>query len=180
MEGTIGEIRLIAANFAPRSWSYCNGALLQIRSNTALFSILGTTYGGNGSVTFGLPDLRGRTVIGQGQGPGLSLYILGETVGTNSVTLNSTNIPSHVHLAAGTVTLPAYSDEGDKNTPAGNTLAAKATMYTAEAGDSNLKPAIFTGNLGPSGTNVTPLSLSQPTLGMNYIICLTGIFPARN
>lgn len=180
MEGTVGEIRLIANSFAPRSWSYCNGALLQIRSNTALFSILGTTYGGNGTVTFGLPDLRGRTVIGAGQGPGLTFYDLGETVGANSVMLDATNIPPHNHVATATVTLPAYSDEGDKNTPSGTNLAAKANMYTSQAGDSNLKPATFTGALGVSGSINAPIGLNQPTIGMNYVICMNGTFPSRN
>jgi microcystin-dependent protein len=178
MDGTVGEIRLFAAGFAPKNWSYCNGSLIAIRSNTALFSILGTVYGGDGKTTFGLPNLAGRVALGVGQGPGLSTYTAGDIAGVNSVTLTIAEIPPHTHASSGTVIVPAYSDEGDTNVPTGNVLAAKATMYSTVGGDAFLKPAPFNVTTGVFG-NGQPLSLNQPSLGMNYIICMFGTFPQR-
>lgn len=179
MEGTIGEIRLFAANFAPRDWSYCNGALLAISSNVALFSILGTTYGGDGKVTFGLPNLAGRSAVGAGQGPGLSYYDLGEKTGANSTILTLNNLPPHTHTAAGNIVIPAFSDEGDSGTPANNVLAAKGSMYTSQAGDSTTKSTPLNIQVGVTGGS-TPITITQPSLGMNYIICLYGVFPSRS
>ena len=178
MDGTIGEIRLFAANFAPKSWQYCNGALLAIRSNTALFSLLGNTYGGDGITTFGLPNLAGRSAVGAGQGPGLSYYRLGEATGTNSVTLTMSNLPAHTHNLSGNVVIPAYSDEGDSGTPANNILASKASMYSNQGTDSTTKPIPMALQVGVSGGN-NALTIVQPSLGMNYIICLYGTFPPR-
>ncbi|REC40647.1 phage tail protein [Chryseobacterium sp. 5_R23647] len=179
MEGTIGEIRLFAANFAPRDWSYCNGALLAISSNVALFSILGTTYGGDGKVTFGLPNLAGRSAVGAGQGPGLSYYDLGEKTGANSTILTLNNLPPHTHTAAGNIVIPAFSDDGDSATPANNILASKSAMYTSEAGDSNTKSIPLNIQVGVTGGS-NPISITQPSLGMNYIICMYGVFPSRS
>ncbi|MBE8728301.1 phage tail protein [Flavobacterium hungaricum] len=179
MEGTVGEIRLFAGGFAPKNWAYCNGALIQIRSNTALFSILGTTYGGNGSTTFGLPNLAGRAAVGAGQGPGLSNYDLGQSAGAVSVTLNTTQIPPHTHVSSAVISLPAYSDEGNAATPAGNVLASRAGMFSTLAVDTVMKGAPYTVAVSVTGNNV-PLPLSQPSLGMNYIICMFGIFPSRS
>lgn len=178
MDGTVGEIRLFAAGFAPKNWSYCNGSLIAIRSNTALFSILGTVYGGDGKTTFGLPNLAGRVALGVGQGPGLSYYAAGEMSGANSVTLTIAEIPPHIHGSSGNVIVPAYSDEGDTNVPTGNILAAKSTMYSTGGGDTNLKPVSFSVATGIFGNN-QPLPLNQPSLGMNYIICMFGTFPQR-
>ncbi|MDX6183220.1 tail fiber protein [Flavobacterium sp. Fl-77] len=178
MEGTIGEIRLFAATFAPRDWSYCDGSLIQIRSNTALFSILGTNYGGDGQNTFALPDLRGRTALGTGQGPGLSYYALGQKSGVNNVTLTNAQLPSHTHVCTSNVTISAYSDEGDSNSPTGNVLAAKAAMYSTIAGDTAMKAAPFSVAVSVAGSS-QPLPLNQPSLGLNYIICMFGIFPSR-
>jgi microcystin-dependent protein len=179
MEGTIGEIRLFAATFAPMTWAFCMGQLVAIRSNTALFSILGTTYGGNGTTTFGLPNFAGRTAIGAGNGPGLSPYVAGEIIGTNTVTLTSLNLPAHTHAATASISIPVYPDFGDLNTPNGNTLASKTNMYSTEAGTDAMKPSTLSVTLAPAGSN-QPLSIMQPATGMNFIICLTGIFPARN
>lgn len=179
MEGTIGEIRLFASAFAPKNWSYCDGSIIAIRSNTALFSILGTTYGGDGQTTFALPNLAGRSAVGSGQGPGLSYYDLGEVIGNNSVTLNVTNLPAHTHSATGSVVIPAYSDEGDSGSPSGNVLAAKAGMYSSQPSDSSTKPIPLSLQIGTSGGN-QPIGLNQPSLGMNYIICMFGVFPYRN
>lgn len=178
MDGTIGEIRLFAADFAPKSWQYCNGALLAIRSNTALFSILGTTYGGDGQTTFGLPNLAGRSVVGVGQGPGLSAnYKLGNMAGTNSVQLTTANLPAHIHAVAGSIQIPAYSDEGNSSTPANNILASKGDMYNQNS-NSTTKPFPLTLQIGDSGGN-NALTFVQPSLGMNYIICINGVFPSR-
>lgn len=179
MEGTLGEIRLFAANFAPKSWWYCDGSLLAIRSNTALFSILGTTYGGDGVNTFGLPNLKGRSAVGAGQGPGLSRYDLGEMTGLNSVTLTILNLPAHTHTSSGNVVIPAFSDEGDSGSPSDNVLAAKSGMYTSEESDSNTQPIPLSLNVGVSGASM-PLNITQPSIGMNYIICLSGIYPSRS
>ena len=108
MEGTIGEIRMFAGTFAPRTWAYCNNQLISIATNTALFSILGTTYGGNGQTTFALPDFRGRVAVGTGQGPGLSNIVLGQMAGTPTVTLLTTNMPAHNHHFGAGVTHVAF------------------------------------------------------------------------
>lgn len=181
MEGYIGEIRLFAGNFSPKNWAYCNGGLMAISSNTALFSILGTTYGGDGRTTFALPDLIGRTAIGAGQGNGLSYYPLGARTGFNTTTLININLPVHTHSATGTVAAPAFSDEGNSGSPTNATLAAKPGMYSNETPDTTLKPytnpsGFMTGIAGSS----IPMNITQPLLGSNYIICMYGIFPSRN
>jgi microcystin-dependent protein len=178
MDGTIGEIRLFAAAFAPKNWWYCDGSLIAIRTNTALFSILGTYYGGDGKTTFGLPDLKGRTVLGAGQGPGLSSYELGQMDGANSITLTNAELPSHTHVSVGNISVPAYSDEGDSPDPNQNILAAKANMYSTTGVDTAMKASAYTVEVSLTGGN-QPLALNQPSLGMNYIICMYGNFPPR-
>lgn len=177
MEGTIGEIRMFAGNFAPRAWAFCDGSLLSIAQNTACFSILGTTYGGNGQTTFALPDLRGRLPVGAGQGPGLSNYSLGQVSGVESVTLTVQNIPPHAHA------MFASSDPPVQNTAQGASLASNsratnppmANIYAA--GQTNQVPMGATTGVVGGGS---PVSIVQPILGLNYIICLEGIFPSRN
>ena len=190
MEGTIGEIRMFAGNFAPRNWALCQGQLMSISQNTALFSILGTTYGGNGQTTFALPDLRGRAPIGQGQGPGLTNISLGEVSGTETVTLLTTQMPAHTHTATATVTgteTPGcFEDNGTTDSPAGAYPAISpsgANNYRTGTpdgamGSSNIS-ATATVTIGISG-NSQPVPIRNPYLGMNYIICLFGIFPSRN
>lgn len=178
MDGTVGEIRLFAANFVPRSWATCNGALIQIRTNTALFSILGTVYGGDGQTTFGLPDLRGRVVLGAGQSPGLSYYEQGQKGGTNSVTLLQSNLPPHTHACTASVSIPAYSDGGNSDTPSGNILASVSAMYSDQGGDSKMKPTTYPVAVSVTGSG-NPLPLNQPSLGMNYIVCMFGEYPQR-
>ncbi|MBS7255795.1 phage tail protein [Flavobacterium branchiicola] len=179
MDGTIGEIRHFAAGFTPRNWAPCNGGLVAIRSNTALFSIIGTYYGGDGSTTFGLPDFGGRVAIGMGQGPGLTDYIIGEKAGLNTVMLTTAELPQHTHVSSAAVAIPAYSDFGDANTPGGNILAAKGAMYSSVAGEDEMRSTTYNVTVTPIGSN-QPLSIMQPTIGMNYIICLTGTFPSRS
>ena len=144
MEGTIGEIRMFAGNFAPRSWAFCNSQILSIAQNTALFSILGTTYGGNGQTTFGLPDLRGRVPIGTGQGPGLPNVSLGEMSGTPTTTLLATNMPAHTHTVAASGSMACKTGAGDADSPGGNIPAGSATdeNYAAPASANGSMAAI--------------------------------------
>lgn len=181
MEGTMAEIRMFAGNFAPRNWAFCSSQILAIAQNTALFSLLGTTYGGNGQTTFGLPDFRGRVAVGTGQGPGLSNYTLGQLGGSETTTLTINNMPSHNHPVTGTVTMQANNDTaGLTSDPTGRRLAATGNLYTSQFGDlvnmANDAVSLATGVNGGS----QPFSTTQPYLGMNYIICMFGIFPSRN
>ena len=178
MEGTMSEIRLFAPNFAPKSWAFCAGQLLAISTNQALFSLLGTTYGGNGIQTFALPDLRGRVPMGTGTGT-VNQYQLGQLSGSNTATVTMVNLPSHTHAGAGSYTISAYSDEGDNGSPSGNSLAALSGLYSTKTPDAFLRPVTATLTIGTTGGN-QPIPVQQPYLGMNYIICLMGIFPSRN
>jgi microcystin-dependent protein len=150
----------------------CQGQLLSIASNTALFSLLGTTFGGNGQTTFGLPDMRSRVPVGMGQGAGLSPYVQGQMGGTETVTLNTNQIPAHQHG----VTPPAKNGAGDDTNPGGNKFMATAStdLY---ATSNNVTMGTFA--TGLTGGN-QPFSIVQPYLAMNYIIALEGIFPSRN
>jgi microcystin-dependent protein len=170
----IGEIALVAFNFAPQGWAMCNGQLLSIQQNTALFSLLGTTYGGDGVNTFGLPNLQSRVPLHFGQGTGLSTYALGQTVGVESVTLQTPQIPAHTHTYAPQAT----TSGGSALSPAGALWAPSATGDTIyRSGASNATMATQT--LGQTGGG-QPHENRQPTLALNYIIALQGIFPSRN
>jgi microcystin-dependent protein len=175
MEGTIGEIRLFAGNFAPKNWSFCNGSLIAIQTNTALFSILGTTYGGNGTTNFALPNLQGRIPVGTGQGPGLTNYVLGEVTGVESTTLTPNNLPSHTH------TMMATADGAATNVAAGASLASNPRGGTMpniyEAGAANQTP--MASQTGPAGSS-QPISVVQPVLALEYIVCMYGVYPSRN
>ena len=164
----IGEVRQFAGSYAPRGWAFCDGQLLPIASNTALFSILGTLYGGDGRTTFALPDLRERVAVGAGHGPGLSTYREGQRGGNSQVQLNAANLPSHSHTVNGFTDAPtAQSPEN----------ASYAGTPTYEAGESNLV------NMAPNALastgNSTPFDTQQPFTYSNYIICLSGIYPPR-
>jgi microcystin-dependent protein len=181
MEGTLAEIRMFAGNFNPRSWFYCNGALLSIASNTALFSLLGTTYGGDGQVTFALPDLRGRVAVGAqfSQGPGLPAVQLGEMAGTTNVTLLSINLPAHNHTITGGVTPQAATDGALGSDPTGRYLGP-GNFFSAAGDNVGMAQIPATGlTMSIAGSN-SPMSIMQPYLGMNYIICAEGIYPSRN
>ena len=197
MEGTIGEIRMFAGNFNPRTWAFCQGQIMSIATNTALFSILGTTYGGNGQTTFALPDFRGRVAVGAGGGPGLTNVQLGQIGGTETVTLLTTQIPAHIHTAtagtggSGTATLNAVTANGNTQSPSGNYLAASRTASVASYIASGTTAAMNAGSITLSNITVgaptigitgssQPHSNMQPYLGMNYVICLLGIFPSRD
>lgn len=180
MEGTLAEIRMFAGNFAPRGWQFCNGQLLSIAQWTAVFALVGTTYGGNGQTTFGLPDFRGRIALGTGSGPGLPSVDLGEMAGVPTTTLLLTNLPFHNHTISGTVTMQANGGtDGQTDDPTGRRLCG-ANIYT----NLTTEPAVMaplTANLttGFTGGN-QPFSNMSPYLGMNYIFCVEGIFPSRN
>lgn len=184
MEGTIAEIRMFAGNFAPRSWLFCNGQLLSIAQNTAFFSLLGTTYGGDGQVTFAAPDLRGRVAVGAqfSQGPGLPAVQLGEMAGTNTVTLLSINLPAHNHQVVGNISVQASTDGGFVSDPSGRYLGPGPFYTTPPGGPGelvNMAPISISLPTSIAGSN-SPVSIMQPYLGMNYIICSEGIYPSRN
>jgi microcystin-dependent protein len=164
----IAEIKMFAGNFAPRGWAFCDGQTLSIAQNTALFSLVGTTYGGDGVTTFKLPDLRGRVPIHQGQGPGLSPYVLGEVSGSESITLTTANLPAHSHPANST------QAQASGTRPAGAVPAAGGAYNTASDGST-----MNNGFIGNTGAN-QPFDNHQPSLCVNFIIALEGIFPSRN
>ena len=175
----MAEIRLFAGDFAPRNWALCAGQLFNINTNQALFSLLGTTYGGNGQTTFALPDLRGRAPMGTGSAPAVNSYQLGEIEGTNTVTATIANLPAHTHAASGSFAVSAYSDGGTVGSPTGTYLAALPGLYSSKTPDSTLSPVSVAVNTGAAGAN-SPISVQQPYLGINYIICVSGIYPSRN
>lgn len=168
----IGEIRTFGFNFAPNGWATCDGQLLSIAQNQALFSILGTTYGGNGQTNFGLPDLRGRAPVHVGSSPSGTVQ-LGELAGAETVTLLPQNLPAHGH------NLMASADLVSATSPAGNVMGAKGRggvdVYAAA---SNLTP-LAGGAVGLAGGN-QPHDNMQPSLAVNFCIALVGIFPSRN
>lgn len=175
----LATVTIFAGNFAPLGWAYCNGQLLAISQYNALFALLGTTYGGDGQNTFALPDLRGRVPISPGQGPGLSNFILGQLGGFESVTLNNTNLPAHTHTATATGSPGASSANGTTDSPVNNVAAAipNLNQYNT-AGGAKLKSMTASELTGVSGSN-QPISIRQPYLCMNYIICTEGIFPTQ-
>ncbi|WP_205512004.1 phage tail protein [Longitalea arenae] len=178
MEGYIGQVVLFAGNFAPRGWAFCQGQLLSIAQNTALFSILGTTYGGNGQTTFGLPDLRGRVPVGTGAGPGLSTWDLGQVEGVENVSLTVTQMPAHNHL------VEVSTGAADTGTASNNFLANANAQFGADEIPVNTYNGAPGGTLAANSIAITggsqPHVNIQPSLGMNYIICTQGIFPSRN
>lgn len=172
MDPILGQIILFAGNFAPSGWTFCNGQLLPISQNTALFSLLGTTYGGDGQATFALPDLRGRAPIHFGQGPGLVNYNLGETGGVESVTLIQAQMPAHSHAFA-----PGCNSQFSPAQPSpvnGYLCATQSDNLYASTADSQMGA----GNTQVAGGN-QPHENRSPFLAMNYIIALQGIYPSR-
>lgn len=184
MEPLIGEIIMFGGNFAPRGWAFCEGQLLAINSNTALFSILGTTYGGDGRTTFGLPDLRGRVPIQQGNGPGLSPHTLGAKQGAETHTLSVANLAAHSH--AGSVHVSS-ANATTSVAAAGNSIAAPGSTsgrdFTPTGGFNAVAPNVALGAATVSTTNTgtgTPVTNMQPSLAINFIIALVGIYPSRS
>lgn len=171
----VAEIRIFAGNFAPRGWAFCDGQLMPISQNTALFSLLGTTYGGDGRSTFALPNLQGSVPVGGGQGNGLSYYELGEVGGSATVTLLPSEMPAHTHVANGSTNV------GSQAKPNGGIWAAPGAarglaVYSATPGSSpTMNPAAF----APSGSGL-PHNNMPPFLALNFIIALQGIYPPRS
>jgi len=166
----VAEIRIFPFTFAPSGWAFCNGQLLPISQNTALFSLLGTTYGGNGQSTFALPDLQGRAVMQPDQGPGLSDHFLGELAGQETVTLLPSEIPAHTHAVSST------TSPGTDNDPSSDTVVARpigAAAFTTQTA-----PAVAMAQVGPAGSGL-PHNNMMPYLTLNFCIALQGVFPPR-
>jgi len=171
----VGEIRVVPFNFAPKGWAFCAGQLMPISQNTALFSLLGTTYGGDGKSTFALPDLQGRVPVSAGQGAGLSLYDLGQQTGEETVTLLTTEIPAHNHSVQAAPTAARTNDPTQGFFAVPVVSGSTRKLYSSAAPDIALAPDAVT-NAGGS----QPHNNLQPYLGLNYIIALQGIFPSRS
>jgi len=171
----VGEIRMFAGNFAPAGWMFCEGQLLPISENETLFQLIGTTYGGDGVSTFGLPDLRGRVVIGQGSGPGLPTYVEGQISGTETVSLTTSQMASHTHFlnvgTNATVAAPASNLFLNQLTAGG----AAQQVYS----DAAPNAVMAGGTIGTAGNGI-PIDIIQPILAVSYIISLYGIFPSQN
>jgi microcystin-dependent protein len=175
----LATITNFAGNFAPLNWMFCSGQLLSIAEYTALYSLIGTTYGGDGSTTFALPDLRSRYAIHAGQGPGLPTYSLGEMAGSETTTLLSLNLPAHIHGVIGVTGLPSGQTEaGNTSSPSGAVPASVNLRYNSLS-DGTMAPTTAMGTSGIAGSNA-PVSNITPYLAMNYIICVEGIYPSRN
>ena len=164
---------MFGGNFAPRGWAFCNGQLMSISQNTALFSLLGTTYGGNGTTTFALPNLQSRVPVHWGTGAGLSSYVIGQQAGQENVTLLQSQMPAHTHL------LNAVISGGNQASPTGNLPAVESTgtslNYSSDPANTAMNPAAVA-NAGQS----LPVPVVQPYLAVSFIIALAGIFPSRN
>lgn len=172
----IGEIRLFGFDFPPHGWALCQGQLLPIAQNQALYALIGTTYGGNGVQTFALPDLRGKATVGVGQGPGLPNVAWGEQGGVEAIALTISTIPTHTHGLVGT------SAAGTKRVVNGSTFGAQTTTLPGVAfygPQTDSKQALSSASIGATGSG-TPHENMQPSLIMNYSIALQGLFPSRN
>lgn len=177
MDGTLAQVLLFAGNFAPRNWAFCQGQLLSIAQNTALFSILGTMYGGDGRTTFALPDFQGRIAVGAGNGPGLPNYEVGEKSGFETTTINTFNLPAHSHVAMASVAVSTGNGSLDEaNT---NIYASTGSSNYASPASGNSALGDVSATVDPNGGN-QPISIMEPSLGMNFVICMQGVFPSRN
>jgi microcystin-dependent protein len=168
----VAEIRVFPFNFAPKGWAFCDGQLLPISQNTALFSLLGTYYGGDGKSTFALPDLQDRHAIGTGQGDGLSDRFLGESTGSETVTLLQSEMPAHSHNQGGGATDAAYSAPGQS-------VVMGATRGTQIYSTAGATVDAYAGGLATSGGDL-PHNNRQPALGFNFCIALQGVYPPRS
>ena len=192
MDPIMGTVILVANSYIPKGWAACDGSLLAVSQYSALFSLLGTAYGGNGVTTFALPDLRGRVPVGTGDGPGLAPMVRGERAGFEAVTLTPANLPSHTHpatLSNATATSHASAAGGTTADPSGavnaNAAETERSLFNsfapAATGLPSMAPSTVQGTVtvGVTGANV-PLTVRNPYLGMTYIIALVGIYPSRN
>jgi len=187
MEPFIGEIRMVGFNFAPRGWAFCDGSLLAISQYSALFSLLGATYGGDGRSTFALPDYRGRGPVGMGHGPGLTPVRQGEMAGIEDVTLSTAQLPQHAPDVKVEVAIPAVSASSNVEAAPSNSsilgpVAASGrpgTLYSTDDPDVTLKPFDATATVSPVGGGAS-VPVRNPFTGMNFIIALEGIFPSHS
>lgn len=170
----LAEIRMFAGNFAPTGWAFCNGQLLTISQNTALFSLLGTSYGGNGRSTFGLPNMQGNVPLHRGQGPGLSDYALGDTGGSATVTLLTSQLPPHTHTAQ-TDTAGGGIDTPSTASSWGTAGRGKPAAYAAASALTAMSPSA----IATTGSS-QPHNNMSPYLAVNFIIALQGVFPPRS
>ena len=175
-EPFIGEIQMFGFNFNPRNWAYCNGATLPIQQNTALFALIGTTYGGNGQTTFQLPNFTARAGCEQGQSPGLSGRVLGEIFGVNTVTLTSTEIPAHNHGINAFIQADSTKKSGSPSNNSALSMLGSNTAkpFNAASPDTTLAPNMISPNQGGG----FPHENQQPYLGVNFCIALQGVFPS--
>jgi microcystin-dependent protein len=181
MDEYMGMIKIFAGNFAPKGWLMCNGQLLSIAQNSALFSLLGTIYGGDGVSTFALPNFQSRMPIGMGQGPGLSYRAQGEVSGMESVTLLQPNLPAHAHTVAGNLSVKCNPNGANADTPEGAYFGPSATqIYNDSAAGGFMAADAVSINAVTTviGSNI-PVGLMNPFIAMNYIICTQGIYPPR-
>lgn len=177
MNPFLGQILMVAFNFAPQGWALCNGQLLPIAQNQALFSLLGTMYGGDGRTNFALPNLQGRVPIHQGNSAGTSNYVVGQSSGVENVTLLVNNLPAHSHTANCSTMLGTNSDPANNFWAEANTGGKKPTATPAYATSANALMAPTA--IGPTGGG-QPITVVQPYLCVNFIIALAGIYPSRN
>ncbi|MNJ84324.1 Phage Tail Collar Domain protein [compost metagenome] len=181
-EPFIGEVKLLGFNFPPLGYMTCQGQILSIAAYTALFSLIGTTYGGNGQTTFALPDLQGRMPVGQGQGPGLPDYTMGQASGNTNMSLKTDNLPQHIHTLVNMhVQVKASSATAGEQSPDGTFPATTGSPAYADTATNN----IFTGGTQVSGTTDAagsgmPFNILNPFLCLNFSIAVEGIFPSRN
>lgn len=178
MDAYIASIWSFGFSFAPRGYMMCNGQLLAISGNEALFALIGTTYGGDGITTFALPNMQGRRPIGTGTGPGLPSYVIGQMAGTESVTLITNNMPAHTHAVL-TATVPVNATVGDQADPTTKVFGAGAGTGNIYNSTGGVTMAANNGTTGIAGSNI-PLDILNPYLTINYCICVEGIFPSRN
>ncbi|SEP27326.1 phage tail protein [Niastella yeongjuensis] len=180
MDGYIGDIKLFAGNFAPKNWMFCQGQLLSIATNTVVFYVLGTRYGGNGTTNFALPDLRSRMPVGAGQGAGLSAYSVGQKGGVETVTLQPNNFPVHSHTLPN-VGMNCYTGYGNTDVPFNNYPARipGKNMYATTMPSGTTMPTVQSVQQTSSAgaDTLTPINLIQPVLAINFIICVQGQLP---
>jgi len=181
MEGTMAVVTPWAANFAPGNWMFCQGQQMSIAANTALFALIGTTYGGDGQTTFNLPDMQGRVAIGAGQGPGLSNYDLGQKGGTEQNTITTQQMAAHTHPFTVTAQAPVNADLNTVKDPTNAYPGpGNGNMYSSAGGTAQFYGGLNTNaQIGIAGNGI-PVNNIKPVLCVNYIICVEGIFPSRN
>lgn len=175
MDPFLGEIKAVGFDFAPQGWALCNGQLISVSANTALFSLLGTTYGGNGTTDFALPNLNGRVVVGVGQSSGTSPYVLGQSGGSESVTLSLAQIPQHLHALQTSDQMANVPASSGNYLPSNGGKGGGANLY---AGSVGTLQSMNQSSIGPAGSSQGHPNV-QPYCVLTYIIALQGIYPSR-